>query len=138
MTNIAKRPSHPITDLFDWFENTLSVRGMGLSPYLRVEDYVEGDVYVVRAEMPGIDPDNDVTVSVEGDVLTITGERREETREKTRSELHYGSFTRSLRLPGQVTADDIRANYTDGVLEIRVPMGSPQPAATKIPVTREE
>ena len=138
MANIAKRPSHPLADLFDWFDTGLSTRGMGLAPYLHVEDYLEGDTYIVRADLPGIDPDKDVTVSIEGDVLTISGERREEIKEKNRSEMHYGSFTRSIGLPRDVTADDVKATYTDGVLEIRVPIGSPERAATTIPVKREE
>ncbi|GAA6524596.1 Hsp20/alpha crystallin family protein [Intrasporangium sp. DVR] len=138
MTSIATRPTHPFAEVLDWFENGLNLRGMGLSPYLHVEDFVEDDAYVVRAEMPGVDPDRDVRVAIEGDVLTITGERREEKREKNRSEMHYGSFTRSIRLPHEVSAEDVNATYVDGVLEIRVPVGAPERPTRRIPVTRKE
>lgn len=138
MTSIVTRPSHPLADVFDWFENGLNLRGMGLAPYLHVEDFMEDDVYVVRAEMPGIDPDKDVTVTIDGDVLTISGERREEKKEKNRSEMHYGSFTRSMRLPHEVKAEEIEASYTDGVLEVRVPIAVPERPSTTIPVKRQE
>ena len=51
---------------------------------------MDDGTYVLRAEMPGIDPDKDVSLDIEGDVLTISGERREEKKEKNRHELHYG------------------------------------------------
>lgn len=137
MTSIVTRPSHPIADMLDWFENGLGLRGMGLTPYLHVEDFVEDGVHVVRAELPGIDPDKDVSVTIEDDVLTISGERREEKREKNRSEMHYGSFTRSIQLPHEVSAEEVTASYTDGVLEVRVPLGAPERTSTTIPVTRK-
>lgn len=140
MTSIVQRSSNPLSEVLDWFESgaPFSLRGMGLAPYLHVEDYMEDDTFVVRAELPGIDPDKDVTVTIDGDLLNIRGERREEKKEKNRSELHYGSFTRTIRLPHDVLADDVTATYTDGVLEVRVPAGTPEHAATMIPVKREK
>ncbi|MGZ4498849.1 MAG: Hsp20/alpha crystallin family protein [Nocardioidaceae bacterium] len=95
----------------------------------------EGD-YVVRAEMPGVDPEKDIEVSIEGDVLTIRGQRREEERDKNHSEFRYGSFSRSIRLPGSVQAGDVSAKYDAGVLEVRVPVASTSAEPTKIPVQR--
>lgn len=72
----------------------------GLAPYVRVEDFVEEDgTYVLRAEMPGVDPEKDVQVSVAGGVLSIAGERRQEEHDRGRHELHYGAFTRQVPLP---------------------------------------
>ncbi|HMM94062.1 Hsp20/alpha crystallin family protein [Phycicoccus sp.] len=138
MSTLTRRPSSPVSELLDWLDSgtTLGLRGLGLTPYVRVEDFTEDGTYVLRAEMPGIDPDKDVTLNIEGDLLTIRGERREEEREKTHHEFHYGAFTRSLRLPHDVQPDEVKASYTDGVLEVRVPLhvGSPEPVT--IPVVR--
>ena len=137
MTTVTRR-TNPVAEMLNWLEGEppFSVRGFGLSPYIRVEDYVEDGVYVLRAEMPGIDPDKDVQLSVEGDVLTIKGERQEEEKEKNRHEFHYGSFSRTLTLPRGTKAEDIKANYADGVLELRVPMEGEEPQARTIPVQR--
>lgn len=103
-----------------------------------MEDYVEGDTYVLRAELPGIDPDKDVEITVDRDVLTISGERREEVKERNRQELHYGSFMRSVTLPGDAREKDISASYADGVLEVRVPFDEDQDRTRRIPVRRAE
>jgi HSP20 family molecular chaperone IbpA len=117
---------------------------MGLTPYVRVEDYVEDATYVVRAEMPGIDPDKDVEVNVLDDVLTVRGERKEERQDLNRHEFHYGSFERRLRLPRGTKEEDIKASYQDGVLELRIPFqrsGTPtaprrSSSSGRIPATR--
>ncbi|NLX00600.1 MAG: Hsp20/alpha crystallin family protein [Actinomycetales bacterium] len=133
-------PTRTFAELLDWFESggPFSLRGLGLTPYVRVEDFEEDGMYVLRAEMPGIDPDKDVTLTVEDGVLTISGERREEKKEKHRQEWHYGSFTRSLTLPRGVDPDKITASYEDGVLEVRVPKAEPSTNAVTIKVNRNE
>jgi HSP20 family molecular chaperone IbpA len=138
MSTVAKRASTPMADMLEWLESNspFNVRGLGLTPYVRVEDYVEDDTFVLRAELPGIDPDKDIDLHVEHDMLTISGERREEIKEKNHRELHYGSFRRTIPLPPGTKVEDVEASYSDGVLEVRVPMGAAEPASTKIPVTR--
>src|SRR6476646_8325195 len=88
----------PLTELFDWFESGWPMvadwRREG-GHALRIEDRLEDDRYVVRAEIPGIDPDKDVEITVSDGVLTISAERREEISEKGRSEFHYGSLIRA-------------------------------------------
>jgi HSP20 family protein len=82
------------------------------------------DGLVLRADIPGIKPD-DVKIEVEDNVLTVSGEHREETEEKKehymRRERRYGSFARSMVLPEGVTAKDIEATTEDGVLEVTIP-----------------
>lgn len=136
----VSRVSNPFAEMLDWLDSgaPFGFRSLGLTPYVRVEDFVEEGTYVLRAEMPGIDPDKDVTVSVDNDVLTIRGERREEEKEKNHREFHYGSFTRSITLPKGVNAEEISATYTDGVLEVRVPRAAEEATAVKVPVRREE
>jgi HSP20 family molecular chaperone IbpA len=137
MTTVAHRSS-PIAEMLEWLETGtgLGRRGLGLTPNLRVEDYVEDGDYVLKAEMPGVDPEKDVDVSIDGGIITIRGERKEEQKEKNHQELHYGSFTRSIPLPRGVKPDQITAKYADGVLEVRVPMGAEETAAVKVPVQR--
>ncbi len=115
----------------------------GSDDLLRVEEYVEDDnkTLVVRAEAPGLDPDKDVDISVRNDDLHISVRREEKSENKDkdtyRSEFRYGSFQRTVALPAGTTDADINASYSDGVLEIRVPIG-PEPTreARKIPVSR--
>jgi HSP20 family molecular chaperone IbpA len=140
MAAIAKRGSSPMAEMLDWLESNapLNLHGVGLAPYVRVEDFMEEGAYVVRAEIPGIDPDKDVEVSVENDMLTIRGERREETKDKNRREFHYGSFRRTVSLPKGADAEKITASYTDGVLEVRVPTTAVEAPTMRIPVQRAE
>jgi HSP20 family protein len=83
------------------------------------------DELVLRADLPGIKPD-EVKIEVEDDVLTVSGEHREESEEKKehymRRERRYGSFSRSMVLPKGVQADDIEAKCEDGVLEATIPV----------------
>ena len=109
--------------------------------WLRLEEFRDGDELVVRSELPGIDPENDLDISVADGVLTITAQRQERSeqkgKEEYRSEFRYGSFTRSIPLPPGVKEEDIKASYKDGILEIRVPVGAEQESgAKKIPVLR--
>ena len=80
---------------------------------------------VLRANLPGIKPD-EVKITVEEGVLTISGEHSKEKEEKedkyVRRERHFGSFSRSMSLPSGVSAEDIEATTEDGVLEVTVPM----------------
>lgn len=140
MATIAKRGSSPMAEMLDWLESNspLNLHGVGLAPYVRVEDYMEEGSYILRAELPGIDPETDVEVSVENDMLSIRGERREETKEKNRREFHYGSFRRTLALPRGADPEKITASYSDGVLEVRVPMATEEPPTVKIPIQRSE
>ncbi len=89
---------------------------------------------VVRADLPGIKPE-EVKIEVEDDILTISGEHEERTEEKdddyVRRERRYGSFSRSMALPGGVDAKRITASTRDGVVEVTVPLPK---EATKEPV----
>jgi HSP20 family protein len=91
----------------------------------RIDLVRERERIVVQAEIPGIKPE-DVDISVEGDVLTISG-RHEQTKEEKdkhflRRERRYGSFSRSMPLPHGVDPEQIEADYRDGVLEVSIPV----------------
>ena len=66
---------------------------------------------MVRAEPPGLDPENDIEVTVEGQILTIRAERHQQDDELYRSEFRYGSLARVVRLPARVDAADVTARY---------------------------
>jgi HSP20 family protein len=121
----AKRERPMFADLVDWLEGEFPGLPM-MRPFggqvLRVEDYVDDGQYVIRAELPGVDPNNDVDLTVENGVLTIKAERREEKREGRRSEFRYGSFTRSVTLPSGADEENVSATYKDGILEVRIPL----------------
>jgi HSP20 family protein len=105
----------------------------------RIDVKAKGDDMVVRAELPGIDPDA-VEIEVTDGVLTIRGERAVEDAREDEGwlirESSYGSFERSIVLPEGVTTEGIRADYKDGILEIHVPkaLEAAKPKTTRIAI----
>ncbi len=96
--------------------------GFNVTPAI---DIVEKDkAFEVTAELPGLDAKN-IDVQLANGTLTIKGEKLEEKEEKTKdryvSERRYGSFRRSLQVPGSVDADKIEASYKSGVLTVTLP-----------------
>jgi len=108
------------------FDDSSLRRGEGTlwSPPVSVSE--TADELVFTAELPGLNEDQ-VSIDLENDVLTISGEKIEERTEgeEERSyhlwERSYGSFRRSFSLPRAVNADEARAHFKNGVLEIRLP-----------------
>lgn len=102
----------------------------------------KGDDIVVRAELPGIDPEN-VEVEVTDNVLTIRGERHAEEQREGEDwlvrESSYGLFERALTIPDGVDPAAISADYTDGILEVHVPkaLEAVRPKTTKIEVGKK-
>lgn len=103
---------------------------------IRCEEFTRDGNYVLRAELPGIDPEADVEVGVNNGVLTIHGERKEEDREGGRTEFRYGAFTRSLTLPAGANEGDVTAVYDKGILEVSVGIKEPGEAAKRIAVKK--
>jgi len=98
----------------------------------RVETSRKDSEYVLRVDLPGVDP-KDVHVEAEGNVLSITGERKSEEKGSEYRETFYGKFERRFTLPQGVDAGKISAHYEHGVLELRVPLPA-QLAGRKIPI----
>jgi len=99
--------------------------GRGESPLRPRIDVAETDSEIqVAAELPGLD-DKDVEVTLTEGVLTIKGEKKSERKEEGKgfhlSERSYGSFQRSIVLPEGVDADKVSAEFTNGVLTVKVP-----------------
>lgn len=121
MTELSKwAPSDMLEPVRRFLDGDLS-----MTPSMKVEQFQDGTTLVVRAEVPGIDPDKDVDVSVSDGMLHIRAERAEKSEHKSkngyRSEFRYGSFSRSVALPAGAKEEDITATYKDGVLEVRAP-----------------
>ncbi len=123
-------------DLFDWLDTPWSeLLPFGSTQTFRVEDYTENGNYMIRAELPGVDPEKDVEVTVESGMLTVHAERREETKEDRHSEFKYGSLTRSVSLPEGADPDKITASYDKGILTVTVPVPEEaKPSARRIAI----
>lgn len=151
MAGLMRREPHAgdmfsrFDEILDEWMRTAPFRPMNVTRWwpvddlIRIEEFREDGELVVRAELPGIDPDKDVEVTVSEGTLNIRAERHEEHEQEEhgylRQELRYGSLTRSLPLPGGVTEADIRASYKAGMLEIRIP--EPRKVAeSKIPIAK--
>jgi HSP20 family molecular chaperone IbpA len=121
-------------DLADWLESPWT----GPPPFLtghafRLEEAIRDNRYVIRAELPGLDPENDIEVTVDSRNLTIRAERRQQDNGSYRSEFRYGSLARAVRLPAKVDAADVTARYDKGVLEVSVPVRTVvKPEGTRI------
>jgi HSP20 family protein len=95
--------------------------------FIRLEDEMNEDRYEVRAEIPGIGPNNDVDVTVRDGQLTTKAERRK-IESIGRSEFGYGSFVRSVSLPDGADPDGITTTYDKGILTVAVPVSESDPA----------
>lgn len=129
------QPRGLLPDLPDWLDSPLAMLRPFAAQPIRVEDYLDKGCYVVRAELPGVDPEHQVQVTVASGVLTIRAERQEKHEGRYRSEFRYGRFSRHLPLPAAADEDDIRATYRDGILEVRIGLRQHEPGpARQIPV----
>jgi HSP20 family protein len=141
-----------VTTLSDWFDHWPDLfarrwpetfRNMPFGPEMfRMEHFYDDDgTFVLRGEMPGIDADKDVTITIDDGQMTIKGERHEhhevDENDTFRSEFQYGSFHRTVRLPGGACIDDITATYRDGILEVRVPVGEERSAVSEVPISTD-
>ena len=130
-----KNGSHnvsPWSPLFDvdqlfhqFFDHPSSGSDAPLSKWNPPLDLSETDQdVIIRSEIPGVKPD-ELEITVDGDLLTLAGEKKSETEEKDANhyyvERRFGSFCRQLELPSSVDSENVTADYRDGVLTITVP-----------------
>ena len=125
--------------LIDWLESPWAgPPQFTAAQSFRIEEMARDNRYVIRAELPGLDPERDIEVTVEGRTLTIHAERRQEDSGPYRSEFRYGSLTRLVRLPAKVDAKDVTARYERGVLEVSVPIREVKPEGIPIVVEKAD
>jgi HSP20 family protein len=142
---------HEFDDLFDRFSD--GFESFSLQPFTNMQklwgagatgfaslavDLTENDnAYVITAELPGVS-EKDVEVSVDGDMLIIRGEKRQERDEKDKnfylSERSYGAFQRMFTLPRGADASKVEARFQNGVLHVTVPKSAQKSEAHRIDV----
>ena len=123
-----------LADLFTGFPSVGGLRSLSGERLLKLEVELQEGRYVVRAEIPGIDPANDVDITVRDGRLTIKAERTEKKESDGRSEFSYGSFVRSVTLPPGADDNDIKASYDKGSLSVSVAVHETAPAEKHIAI----
>jgi len=114
-----------LNDLMGWLDSAST------GPEIRVEECDEGDRHVIRADLPGADPVKDIEVTLEDGMLRLRGRRPAD------GETRHPSFERFVSCPPGTKADEVIAEYVDGVLTVSVPTTEPV-APQAIPVTYGE
>jgi HSP20 family molecular chaperone IbpA len=122
------------SELFAGFPSLAGLRPVFDTRVMRLEDEMKEGRYVVRAEMPGVDPAKDIDITVRDGQLTIKAERSEKKEFNGRSEFSYGSFVRTVSLPAGADEDNIEASYDKGILTISVAVSEPKPAERRVQV----
>lgn len=120
-----KRTSTP-SRFSDWmdefFEEAFDLTSGSFTPGLNV--YETDDAFELTLELPGMSKE-DIDISMENNMLTISGERKatreEDGRTHHRVESRFGTFSRSLPLPNNVNEEEIEATYENGVLAVNIP-----------------
>ena len=140
----VQRQSRPLlpelSELFSGFTAFLpSPASRACGPFfdshlLRLEDEMKEGLYEVRAELPGVDPTDDIEVTVRDGQLTIKAERTQTSESNGHSEFSYGSFVRTVALPAGADEDDINATYDRGILTVSVPLSEDHPTEKRVEV----
>jgi HSP20 family protein len=136
MSELIHRHAGLLADALDWLDTPfMALWPTGHHP-IRAEDCLSGSTYTLRAEIPGVDPENDIQVAVSGGILTITADRHGGTAAPHHSEFHYGTLTRSFRLPANADEQHIQASYGHGILEVAIGLkqGANAQGGRRIPV----
>jgi HSP20 family protein len=136
-----ERMRRDIDELFgDVFERSTGLRGRGFSPSVDVYYVDEPPRAVVKADLAGVDID-DVALEIRGRQLLIAGERRPAQaggRLYQQIEIEHGPFRRMVELGVDVVADEAKASYSDGILEVEVPLRRSEERARRVPIEEGE
>ena len=138
MAMVPWDPWHEIEDMFDRYTRAVGLsrvgnwgrRALGAEPASAADWAPRVDIsetpaaYVIKAEIPEVKKE-DVKITIDDGMVTISGERRQETEQKDtkyhRVERYYGSFSRSFSLPGNVDEQAAKAEFKEGVLSLSIP-----------------
>jgi HSP20 family protein len=134
----VQRQSRPLlpelSELFNAFPTFANLRPLFDSRVLRLEDAIKDGIYEIRAEVPGVDPTDDIEVTVLDGQLTIKAERTQTGESNGHSEFSYGSFVRTVALPAGADEDEINAIYDRGILTVSVPLAEDHPIEKRVDV----
>ena len=137
-----RRPSYTLSNLLnDYFNDDFfrSSREISRTNWPLVDIVENEDNFVLKADVPGLDK-KDIKISVEDNVLSISGEKKQEKKDKQKGrynfyERSYGSFQRSFALPENIDEKSINANLKNGLLELTLKkVEKPKPKAIEIKV----
>lgn len=117
------------SDIDGWLDWDIGLLG-GM---IRLEDAYTDGTYLLRAELPGIDPDKDIRLRTTNGMLTITAERREDAG-ASHSEFRHGTLQRAISLPTGADEQHITAVYDRGILTVTVPVTTPPAGGRHIPI----
>jgi len=137
LTNLHNNIDRLFDDFFRGFDLAPFGESFGtFSPSIDVRETDHN--YQVTAELPGMD-ENDIEVTLDNNILTVSGQKKQETEDKGqnyyRLERSYGSFRRSISLPPGIESDNIDANFKKGILTITLPKtAAAQEHVKRIPV----
>jgi len=122
MTTTAQPAGAAMTGISDWAGSPVSTlhRTPAQPLPIPVEQYADSTGYVIRLEVPGINPATDLTVSVETGAIVVRAERRDSAPEGRQSEFRYGRLSRRIPLPLGANAGDVSASYHEGILTVRI------------------
>lgn len=121
-------------ELFAGFPSLAGLRPVFDTRVMRLEDEMKEGRYVVRAEMPGVDPAKDIDITVHDGQLSIKAERSEKKEFNGRSEFSYGSFVRTVSLPAGADEDSVEATYDKGILTVSMAVSEAKPAARRVQI----
>ncbi len=123
MNTTAQSSTTPAECISDWPGSPLStMHNFAPNPVpIPIEQYPDDSSYVIRLEVPGIDPARDLRVSIETGTLTVQAERRGPP-EGSQSEFRYGTLARHVALPLGANVRDVSASYRNGILTVRIGM----------------
>jgi HSP20 family protein len=134
----VQRQSRPLlpelSELFNAFPTFANLRPLFDRRVLRLEDAIKDGIYEIRAEVPGVDPTDDIEVTVLDGQLTIKAERTQTGESNGHSEFSYGSFVRTVALPAGADEDEINAIYDRGILTVSVPLAEDHPTEKRVDV----
>ncbi len=134
----VQRQSRPLlpelSELFNGLPTFAGLRPFFDNNAIRLEDENKEGIYEVRAELPGVDPIEDIEVTVCDGQLTIKAMRTRTTESNGLSEFSYGSFTRTVSLPAGADEDDISATYDRGILTVSIPLSDTTPTEKHVEI----
>jgi HSP20 family protein len=133
-----ERMRREMDELFgEVFERGRGLRGRGFSPRVDVYYTDSPPRAVVKVDLAAVDP-SDVALEIRGRQLLIAGERRPTEaggRLYQQIEIEHGPFKRVIELGAEVVADQASASYTDGVLQVEIPLAAPEQSVRRVPIS---
>jgi HSP20 family protein len=117
-----------LSTVFDDYFRMVAADLLGTEVFPKLDVHEDDKAVYVKAEIPGLD-EKDLNVIMKENMLTISGEKKEEKTEEDKKRNYYycersfGSFSRTIVLPEGIKADEVKAHYKNGILDIELPKG---------------